>query len=197
MKRNRKGLFGVLAALLALLLILGAVLSLAGAGTRIPENPIDPEPSRLMPESMARSGGSGTGDRDDTEPPTEPETEPETEPTQPQEETEPPETRTQDPVPDATASVTEPTAPDATGSQPDPSTPGTDPTSPTVPNPGPTEPRDPETEPHIVTNLQTRAWTPKELENDTLFTALADGSLVVSNDTANKPVTTNVTVDWQ
>lgn len=32
---------------------------------------------------------------------------------------------------------------------------------------------------------------------DTLFTALADGSLVVSNDIANKPVTTNVTVDWQ
>ena len=163
-RKNKRRLLGAMALVLALALVLGAVLALAGAGTRIPESPIDPEPSQLEPESMAHSGGSGTGDQDSTEPPTEPETEP----SQPQEETEPPETRAEDPLPDATAENTEPSSPDPTGGQPDPSTPGTDPTSPTTPDPGPTDPQDPDTEPHIVTNLQNRAWTPKELENDTL-----------------------------
>ena len=83
--------------------------------------------------------------------------------------TQPPDLDSTDPTTDPTETdTTDPSGPEPTGTLPDPSTPGTDPTSPTAPDPGSTDPRDPETEPHIVTNLQNRAWTPKELKNDTL-----------------------------
>ena len=199
MKQKNKRLLSALAILLILALVLGAVLTLANAGVRTPDRPIDPEPSHLDPASMAHSGGSGAGNSEDTQPATEPETQPETEPateqptttpTEPSEETtptttptgtNPSDTKPDESIPSPSGDVTEPSSPDATGQEPDPSTPGTGPTSPTVPDPGPTEPEDPDVTPHIVTDLQSRAWTPKELKNDTLrFYAYGAGGTSLS-----------------
>lgn len=144
-------------------LLLGAIHALRSAERRRPENALD---GNQMPIHLAQmlpgTDGSQTGS--DTEP-----EETDVQESEPPETEEPEETQEPQPSPDDTEQpdadadqkndTTKPDGDDGAGEKPDASP----------------------TEPHIVTNLESRAWTPAELQDDTLhFYAYAAGQGALS-----------------